>query len=498
LQYILDAALLQAHLLNRTLIIPSFVYARACEYHIETCAEYADMVNRGEAVESDQWQELPIEKQMAWRIPMSVMLDLPHLRARHPVITVSEYLRLHGKDPDTEWSIRGQGYWLRDEYHTHPNVFESNKTKTPSLFVIENHWYEPGGSVLVDHIPQAMKERGNWQPYSPLQSRETGGYWPFKVPTNISRALTKSDPILLDWDTAKSVLSDSELVPGVDLDDDEAVERVLNANGWEVLHTFSSIPGGDELLKTVTEHIKQVVPRSSIRGFKENYHRVDTDVALLEGDLHLGRKPAFMRFTDDRGRSQFASMILHGFIQPHPILALAETLAERMRQLNDGRRWMGAHMRRGDFILLGWVMEWDIHDHINRIKDRLERGRELLTHLKNVTTVDIGHVEPDMGQIRFPPPLPDDRFYIATDERDPDALRVISEAGGVFMADLLKMEDKRKLGWPLMLTDVRALVDQMVLVNSAFFYGHMLSSYSGRVANVRAARGKDYRTTFID
>ena len=34
MQYILDAALLQASLLNRTLIIPSFVYARACEYHM--------------------------------------------------------------------------------------------------------------------------------------------------------------------------------------------------------------------------------------------------------------------------------------------------------------------------------------------------------------------------------------------------------------------------------------------------------------------------------
>ena len=32
MQYITDAAVLQASLLNRTLIIPSFVYARACEY----------------------------------------------------------------------------------------------------------------------------------------------------------------------------------------------------------------------------------------------------------------------------------------------------------------------------------------------------------------------------------------------------------------------------------------------------------------------------------
>jgi hypothetical protein len=55
-----------------------------------------------------------------------------------------------------------------------------------------------------------------------------------------------------------------------------------------------------------------------------------------------------MRFTKDRARSKYASMAVHAFIQPQPILALAEILAERMRQLNGGRLWMGAHMRRGD------------------------------------------------------------------------------------------------------------------------------------------------------
>ena len=32
MRYIIEAAALQATLLNRTLILPSFVYARACEY----------------------------------------------------------------------------------------------------------------------------------------------------------------------------------------------------------------------------------------------------------------------------------------------------------------------------------------------------------------------------------------------------------------------------------------------------------------------------------
>jgi hypothetical protein len=198
------------------------------------------MVNRGDAVGSDEWRDLPIENQMAFRIPISIMMDLPHLRAQHPVITVSEYLRLHEQDQEAESS---RGSWERELYHSHPNVFESNKTKAPSLFVIENQWFEPSDFNRVDHIPQAMKERGNWERYSPPQSQESGGYWPFVEPTEISKRLTNTlpdFPSVLNWDTAKGILRTSELESEVDLDDDKAVEDVLNANGWEVLHTFFS------------------------------------------------------------------------------------------------------------------------------------------------------------------------------------------------------------------------------------------------------------------
>ncbi len=143
-------------------------------------------------------------------------------------------------------------------------------------------------------------------------------------------------------------------------------------------------------------------------------------------------------------------------------------------------------------------MESSIEEHVKRVKNRLEGGRSVLSHLENVTTFDIENVEPDVDQMAFPPPFPDDRFYVATDERDPDALRVIGEAGGVFLTELLTMEDRRAFGWPLMLTDVRALVEQLVLVHSAYFYGHQLSSYAGRIANMRAARGADRRTTLLD
>ena len=143
-------------------------------------------------------------------------------------------------------------------------------------------------------------------------------------------------------------------------------------------------------------------------------------------------------------------------------------------------------------------MEKKVEDHVNRVKSRLEIGRSVLGHLENLTTYDIENVDPDMEQITVPPPLPDDRFYVATDERDPDALRVISDAGGVFLNELLEMEDRRAFGWPLMLTDVRALVEQLVLAHSAYFYGHTISSYAGKIMNMRAARGADPRTALLD
>ena len=119
----------------------------------EVCAEYAVMVNKNDALGLDEWRELPMEQQMGFRIPITVVLDLARLRARGPVITALEYLRLHGQGPEAEST---SGTWPRRPYHMYPNVFESNQTNGPSLFVIENHWYDPENTNRVDYIPQEI------------------------------------------------------------------------------------------------------------------------------------------------------------------------------------------------------------------------------------------------------------------------------------------------------------------------------------------------------
>ena len=90
------------------------------------------------------------------------------------------------------------------------------------------------------------------------------------------------------------------------------------------------------------------------------------------------------------------------------------------------------------------------------------------------------------------------RFYIATDERNSSALDIIASKGAVFMGDLLTIEDRRLFGWPLMITDVRALVEQATLAHAGYFYAHGMSSVAGGITNMRAGRGADPRTLLLD
>ena len=66
---------------------------------------------------------------------------------------------------------------------------------------------------------------------------------------------------------------------------------VLKANPIPPFHLFLSHSSmAWELDKTVIRPIKQVALRSSIRGFNNDYYHVDTDVVLIEGEVHVGRK----------------------------------------------------------------------------------------------------------------------------------------------------------------------------------------------------------------
>ncbi|KAL4065231.1 hypothetical protein J3A83DRAFT_4360512 [Scleroderma citrinum] len=495
MRYIIETALHHGALLNRTVIIPSFVYARACEYNNDVCAAYATMVNRGDAVDSDEWRELPEEKQMAWKVPMSEMLNMTHLRRTQSVITVAEYLRLHNLTEDLELST---GQWDTEGYHHNPSVLDS-RGKPPSLHVIENDWYDPPGLNRVDKIPDDMKARGGWNPrLGNMQADQHGGW---KTPSrtkayHVLEVMLSGRQRVLGWERARAIL-EANSIGGVSTD--EGLADVLLSNGWEILYTFDGALGMD-YVKNVVDPIRQVAPRNSIRGFVDDFYNITEDVLLLRGEIHYERKPASLLFTSTPARDLFARLVLYDMTHTDRVKELAETMNTRMRELVGGRMWMSAHMRRGDFVRYHWVMQEDFGEHLSRIKNHLDVGREILKNLAPGSASDYAVPESTINPtyLQYPPPAPGDKFYIATDERDPGNLAYLDEHGAVRAPDLITIEDRRRFGWPLLLTDVLGIVEQDLLARSSFFYAHALSSVAGGVINLRAANGADPRTAQVD
>ncbi|KAF8329077.1 uncharacterized protein EI90DRAFT_2924656 [Cantharellus anzutake] len=477
MRYIMEASLLHASLLNRTLIIPSFVYARACEHEISICAEFATMVNRGDAIGSDEWRQLPIEEQMGWRMPVGVMVDLTHLRRLHPVITTSEFLQLHGLNNSLEQT---DGTFRETAY------LGASIAPPFTISIIPNGEFDhgPHGEVVrVDRL-------------APL---------PPGVPTNTTRItavllqrLEHDAWHTLDFEEVKRILKEAGLRVW---EGEDELEHLLEAEGWVLLYTFGGC-ASSFFHKSVAEPSKEVGRREHLRGFVDEYGAATEDVLLLRGATHGDRPPGDLHFTSEAARNQFDYMVLHDFRPIPSILQTAADVVDRMRIINEGRMWIAAHMRRGDFVRLGWQAGDTLEHQFDRIKASIAHGAKILRNMvkNNVTwtTYNVPNVTASASFSHALPPSEGDKFFLATDERSKQALTYFRENNANLIMDLLTPDDRRMVGWPLLFTDVLGILEQVVMSHAAFFRGYGYSSVDGGVVNLRAAFGMDPRTVQID
>lgn len=191
------------------------------------------MVNRGDATHSDEWRNLPIEQQMAWRVPISVMFNLTHLQQSHAVITTSDYLRLHNISVDLEST---DGHWDVDTYHMQDTMGDTR----PSLHIIENGWYDSDDFIRVDFVPQDMQLRGGWSSEGGDASRDQAGSWTnTTTDSEIYRALTEALPPgrpLLKWNIVRRIIEDGERITSTS--SVEEIGNVLRENGFEMVYTY--------------------------------------------------------------------------------------------------------------------------------------------------------------------------------------------------------------------------------------------------------------------
>ncbi len=235
-----------------------------------------------DALHHDEWRGLPLEQQMGFKIPIELMINITHLRRAHAVVTTAEYLRLHGQNPLTEAS---DGRWTRNVYHIRPNLVTG---QIPSLAVIKNAGYDPQGVVRVDRILEDDAAEQNSSLADP------------RVVEALFSALPDGKHVL-DWKKTKRALRVFNISGELEM------ERVVAENGWRVLYTYDSVcvcwffvllhqlisldRAGLEYNKAVVHPVKMIAPGSTLRGFATDYGHIRTNVLLLEGAVHYGRKP---------------------------------------------------------------------------------------------------------------------------------------------------------------------------------------------------------------
>ncbi|KAI0311833.1 hypothetical protein OF83DRAFT_1270888 [Amylostereum chailletii] len=484
-RYIIEAGILHSQLLNRTLVIPSFVYARSCLFEMDVCSSYATRFHRGEEIGMGDFQYLPDEEQIAWRLPIQLMIDLPRLRQQHSVVTVAEYLRLHHLPTSLE---RANGAWDPVNYHLAP--------LRPTLLEIQADEWEPEGMVRVDRMLKNVPAVESGPIFEALRGQLNGKTIGIAHAQNTLR-----DQGLATWK------------------DDAEFERILHANGWTFMHSFRG--SFVEMFKAVTDWETEIGMVAQMRGLVDDVGGSDADVFHITGEIHWNRKAGTLRFTTSEARTNFASLVLNGVHPIPPVRTLGDRLARKMQRLNGGRQYMSAHMRRGDckwaqhlrsrsraraltsrtVAVLGWA-EATVERHINRIMDRLKDGMRIVQDIfksqEPRRTVAVPGITPDDFFEHVPAPIPEDKFFLATDAKNASDIEYVKSVGAVLITDLIDPEDRRIVGWPLLFGDVRAQVEQEVAARSIFFYGHTMSSVAGGVANLRGARGKDPRTCYVD
>ncbi|KAL8279182.1 hypothetical protein RQP46_008438 [Phenoliferia psychrophenolica] len=207
---------------------------------------------------------------------------------------------------------------------------------------------------------------------------------------------------------------------------------------------------------------------------------MDPAVQILSfhGGYHDQRRPGAVRYTTAAMRASFADVVMRAIRPPKRYHVVAALIAERMQDKVHGRKWMAAHLRRGDFVQIGWASDTSYQSDLGNVQKAFKVGVEKMRE----------HNYKDL-------PNADDPFFLATDDTSPESLAYYRSQGALLLADLLTPSDLIILGWQGSFAALRALAEQLVLSHADYFVGSFMSSTTGGALNMRAVRGHEAWTS---
>lgn len=155
-----------------------------------------------------------------FKIPITVMLDLSALRKQVPVITVEEFLALHGRNTSIEV---GNGGWAYELYQgANYDAF-----RIPNEPGHPDELFEPPNTIRVDRLPTMPR------PMVPTERKARFIYDQLRLNSTSDGILTPK--------MARELLTTLKVkLPEESTDEGETLAPIMTKYGFGLLHTYLS------------------------------------------------------------------------------------------------------------------------------------------------------------------------------------------------------------------------------------------------------------------
>ncbi|KAI8449387.1 hypothetical protein BY996DRAFT_7487592 [Phakopsora pachyrhizi] len=329
----------------------------------------------------------------------------------------------------------------------------------------EGMFFEGHGREFVDRIPQPIK------PLIPTSKSESPDV-PKKLIEKCEKALGKLKGLVHHSTIMKRDSFPSwndESVNGKylvdELSTDHSIfERCIASIGMRSVYGFTELSFWMKAPYDESKHVQSV---SQMIGVLDTLEKYDEQV------LHI--EPGSMKWTNMEGREEYKRLVRTAIRPPEIYHRVAARLELKMRARCNGRSWIASQMRRGDFMAYTWAAD-TINDHWTTI----EWG------------INVFHTSLELPKVGDP-------FYLATNIRSSEDLKFLRSKNIVLLQDLLDESDKRLLGkLSASFMDTLAILEQCLIIRSAYYYGDAHSSISGLILNQRVSNGIDERLTRLE
>ncbi|RUP46745.1 hypothetical protein BC936DRAFT_146572 [Jimgerdemannia flammicorona] len=517
-RYEIEHHVYYAYLLNRTLVVPTYLHMREC-YQPGLCAIEGHRINDSSVDGADR---------NSWAIPITNLFDLVHLRKYIKVITVSEFLQLQLDRNPTLSDIPAAlaSYQVLDDLASRGQTLELYAPDLTSQTIdMYNYLHgQPNGVLTIDDTDPIV------------DLFRTRLSHPDASPEEVERDLLELDDIV------EAPIWGYIDLPSMAIDQEyNMTVRVLPPREWPardakygwVEPDWVYVDAGCRSRGAIYHHYSSPM---AVTGLRQRFSTPDlhnTQILHLSGEAHrFSINP--VRFSTLEGRKLYDNVVLDWLRYAKPVWDTYAYIKVKMDWKTEGRPYLAFHIRRGDFTKLNWVgPTTELNELIatyqrtvadlnlkykTMVLDKWDSARQdaarRLAEWESAVSFAQNNTQPGDPPIptpsrplafNIPSPLPLSPYtFIATDEKDPDIITQINALNGTTLFDLFthgRDGDKESFydnNYQLtVFGDLLGMVEQLICRDGWWFIGTRRSSLTGGVFNLRKGLGLDERTCYF-